>query len=252
MARIDFDGDGRSDLLLRNNDGWLTALLGTANGGLTNSAANTSNFITSDWRFAGAGDFNGDGRADFLLRHDGGQLTEWLATPSGGFANNGANASIFFTTDWTVAGTGDFNGDGRDDILLRQDGGQLTEWLGTADGSFTDNSANASIFFTPEWTIAGTGDFNGDGRDDFLLRNDAGWFTNWLGTANGGFVNNGANTSLHFTTDWRVAGIGDFNGDGKSDLLLRSDAGWVTDWLGTASGGLTNNGANTSLFFAAD
>ena len=38
------------------------------------------------------------------------------------------------------------------------------------------------------WHIAGTGDFNGDGRDDILWRNDTGAVTNWLGQANGGFV----------------------------------------------------------------
>ena len=42
-------------------------------------------------------------------------------------------------TSWQVDGIGDFNGDGRDDILLRHDSGTLTDWLGTANGSFADN-----------------------------------------------------------------------------------------------------------------
>lgn len=47
---------------------------------------------------------------------------------------------------------GDFNGDGKDDILWRQDGtGHLLDWLGTANGGFVtnpqhfDSSAPASL-----------------------------------------------------------------------------------------------------------
>ena len=39
-------------------------------------------------------------------------------------------------------------------------------------------------------TVANSGDFNGDGRDDILLRHDNGTMTNWLGQANGGFFSN--------------------------------------------------------------
>ena len=250
----DFNGDGRSDFLLRDDSGWLTDWTGNANnnGGFANNGANTSIFFTVDWKVAGTADFNGDGKDDLLLRRDDGWLTDWLGNASGSFTNNGSNVSLFFSTNWSVVGTGDFNGDGRDDLLLRDNTGWLTDWLGTANGGFTNNGANASLFFTTDWKIAGTGDFNGDGRDDLLLRRDDGWVTEWLGTANGGFSNNGANVSQFFTTDWKIAGTGDFNGDGRDDILLRNDSGWMTDWLATPSGGFTNNGANFSSFLATD
>ena len=43
------------------------------------------------------------------------------------------------------------------------------------------------------WQVEGTGDFNGDDRDDIVWRRDDGAFTDWLGQANGGFVTNDAN-----------------------------------------------------------
>jgi hypothetical protein len=57
--------------------------------------------------------------------------------------------------DWTVAGTGDFNGDGRDDIAWRnQDTGSVSNWLGQADGSFAVNDANALVAnISPSWNI---------------------------------------------------------------------------------------------------
>jgi hypothetical protein len=41
---------------------------------------------------------------------------------------------------------------------------------------------------TTDWHLAGTGDFDGDGRDDILWRNDSGLTVDWLGQANGGFA----------------------------------------------------------------
>ena len=101
----------------------------------------------------GAGDFNGDGRSDILWRNDNGALSDWLGTANGGFASNDANAFRPVPTDWHVAGTGDFNGDGRDDILWRHDSGALSDWLGTASGGFASNDANAFHQVSTAWHI---------------------------------------------------------------------------------------------------
>ena len=246
----DFNGDGRDDFLLRNDSGWLTNWLGASQAEFTNNGANASLFFAPEWKVSGTGDYNGDGRSDLLLRRDDGWLTNWLGTSTGSFTNNGANTSLFFTTDWKVISTGDFNGDGISDLLLRRDDGWLTDWLGTPDGGFTNNGANTSLFFTADWKVIGTGDFNGDKIDDLLLRRDDGWITDWLGNANGGFTNNGSNTALFLSTDWKISSIGDFNNDGREDILLRHDSGWMTNWLGTAAGSFSNNGANFSTFIA--
>ena len=250
VGTADYNGDGRDDTLLRNDAGWLTNWLGTIFGGLTNNGSNTSLFFAPEWKVAGNGDFNGDGKADLLLRRDDGWLTNWLGTATGSFSNNGANTSLFFTTDWKIASTGDFNGDGYTDILLRRDDGWVTNWLGNASGGFTNNGANTALFFTLDWKVVGTGDVNGDGKDDLILRRDDGWITDWLGTSTGSFTNNGANTALFLTTDWKVSSIADFNGDGREDILLRNDSGWMTNWLGTETGSFANNGANFSTFIA--
>jgi FG-GAP repeat len=59
------------------------------------------------------------------------------------------------------------------------------------------------VWVPTSWHIAATGDFNGDGRDDILWRNDSGDLTNWLGQADGGFANN-ANASTWVPTNWHV------------------------------------------------
>jgi hypothetical protein len=240
----DFNGDGRSDILWRHDDGRLTDWLGTAAGGYLTNAPNSLYSVTTDWQVAGTGDFDGDGRDDILWRNTDGRITNWLGAGAGGFFDNVAQGFNAVTLDWQIAGVGDFDGDGRDDILWRNADGRLTDWLGTANGGYRPNSANLMQNVSTQWSVAATGDFNGDGRDDILWRNADGRITDWLGTATGGFSDNAANGYRSVSLDWHVAGVGDFNGDGRDDILWRNDDGRVTDWLGTAAGGYSPNAAN--------
>ena len=254
-AANDFNGDGRSDILFRHDDGRLVDWLGTTSGGFAGNGANSSSSVALDWQVAGTGDFNGDDRVDILWRSSAtGRISDWLGTTSGGFTGNGANSTSAISTDWQVAGIGDFNGDNRDDILWRSSAtGQIADWLGTTSGGFAGNGANSASAIAAEWQVAGVGDFNGDHRDDILWRNSTtGQIADWLGTASGGFTGNGANSASAISTDWHVAGVGDFNGDGRDDILWRNDDGRIADWLGTASGGFTGNGANSASTASAD
>jgi serralysin len=186
-------------------------------------------------------DFNGDGRSDLLWRDGTGTLTNWLGQPSGGFSGNTSNLFLSVDPSWRIAGTGDFNGDGRTDILWRHDGGALTNWLGQASGGLAFNNDAAFNQVATSWRVVGTGDFNGDGRDDILWRHEGGALTNWLGQANGGYVANNGNAFHGVDNSWLVVGTGDFNGDGRSDILWRHTSGTVTDWLGQAHGGYAGN-----------
>lgn len=240
----DFNGDGKGDLIWRNDSGQFSDWLGQAGGGFATNDAVAMRSVPVSWKVVGTGDFNGDGRDDVLWRNDNGQFSDWLGQANGGFVNNDANAFTTVATNWHVVGTGDFNGDGRDDVLWRNDSGQFSDWLGQANGGFVSNDAKAMRSVPTTWKVVGTGDFNGDGRDDVLWRNDNGTLTNWLGQADGSFVVNDAKASTLVPTNWQVAGTGDFNGDGRDDVLWRSSTGAVSDWLGQADGSFVGNDAN--------
>lgn len=157
------------------------------------------------------GDFNGDVKIDLL--YFGAESTV-VALNDGqkfGFDNwQTAKRGIF--DFWTV---GDFNGDGKDDILNAYENVGVMVFLSNGKtflvgSKWTGYGVAAEQF----WTV---GDFNGDGKDD-LLRTEAGVGVHVLTSTGTVFQNPVKWTGAGFGTEgfWSV---GDFNGDGKDDIL---------------------------------
>ena len=181
------------------------------------------------------GDFNGDGRSDVLWRNDAGQVGDWSGTATGGFIVNDGSALRSVSPAWNIVGRGDFNGDGRDDILWRDDSGSVKTWSSTASGSFTANDALASYPVPKDWMIVGTGDFNGDGRDDILWRSSDGAVGIWTGNPVGDFTPR-TGSVRGAPRDWHIVTTGDFDKDGFADIVWRNNDGTVGTWSGSASG----------------
>jgi len=113
-------------------------------------------------------DFDGDAHGDILFRSTNGSLMEWQmlgSTPGAQIKAQETFATV--TTDWTIQDTGDFDGDGKSDILWRRTDGTYALWL--MDG-FNVKSANVLGVIGNEWQTAGVGDFDGDGKSDILFR----------------------------------------------------------------------------------
>ena len=181
--------------------------------------------VTSAHRLPGSslGDLNGDGRDDVLLRHRDGR---WHFYPMDGQnpkrAGRGA-AMLERDTQWRLAGVGDFDGDDREDVLLRHDAGR---WLGyLMDGRTVLSSGSVPLPTDLAWTMVGLGDLDGDGRDDVLLRHKDGRWR--LAPLEGLSLSPSGLLDVNLTKNrkWPIAGIGDMNGDGHDDVLLRHENG---------------------------
>ena len=165
------------------------------------------------------GDFNGDGKADVLMRHGG--TGQWHYYPMDGRAVLPGAGAVDLPPDLAiaVAGIGDFNGDGRDDVLMRRANGTWHYYPMNARRILAGRG-EVPLESDRAWSVAGIGDFNGDGKDDVLLRHrDSRWHYYPL---DGRRVLPGAGpASLTPNASVTVAGIGDMNGDGRDDVLVR-------------------------------
>jgi probable HAF family extracellular repeat protein len=240
----DFSGDGNTDVLWRSTSGALIEW--RMNGSVITASANvTSNgaAVQPDASFsvAGVGDFSGDNKSDILWRSTSGALIDW--TMNGAVITTSANvtfngALVQPNASFSVAGIGDFNGDGKADIIWRSTSGEIAEWQmngSTISASGDLNAGGVAVAPAANWSVAGVGDFNADGNADLLWRDSSSgalveWLMNGSSIIGSGPVTSGG-TPVNPDPSWHVVEIGDFNGDARADILWRNDNGSMAEWF---------------------
>jgi RHS repeat-associated protein len=248
----DWDGDGVSDLALYEGGGTVYFYLSTGSGfspipfTLTNAAQKIL-----------IGDFNGDGRSDLLFVPATGNASIYLASGSA-LSGYTFTKKTGFSPQWnSTAGDfvilGDFDGDGRTDVAyyvqdVTYPSNSFTYYLGpdlSASGTITYQSkGTVPTFFTPI-----VGDWNGDGKADIVLVPN-------VSTTDGAqfFLSTGLDfVKMSFNPDWNTNygntsfPIGDFNGDGKTDIVANGQL-WTADGTSFNSVATLPTGSLFSLF----
>lgn len=147
--------------------------------------------------------------------------TTGRADPDGGLRGYGAAVTA---SDYNSSPFGDLTGDGRSEILFQNEStGTITQWRLNASGVLI----GITPLFTTGMHVEGTGVFNTLKGDDVLLRSGG-----QIGVLilNGPLAPNTAGIGAA-TPEWAISGIGDFTGDGFSDLLFRHvGTGEIATW----------------------
>lgn len=164
-------------------------------------------------------DFNGDGKADLLLRNAfTGEISAWL-TNGTQISQELTYSTVDPSTKWFPLSSGDVNGDGHTDLLwFNGDSGEIKAWV-MSGNTILKQTSYGTVPPNSGKSVIAINDFNGDGCTDLL------WYDTQNSTISGwllngeGIVSQPTYGTLSLDSGWILKGIADFNGDNSADLL---------------------------------
>ncbi len=250
VAWVDVNGDGRLDLITSStgpsgengiaNTGGVAVYLGYPDG----SFHLTPSFTASTGAFASGlltADLNDDGKPDLVVST---QPDPNTGTPGGTFVFLNKGEGKFemapaMLTVTAVLASGDFNGDGKADLVAVMNGSSTRfvtrVLLGKGDGTF-----GAGAVLTAQASLAAAvGDFNRDGEKDIAL----GIITNGivlLGDGKGNFHKTASLDPDNGDSNVQEMVTGDLNHDGFADIaVVLNDR--IATYFGNGTGSFTFN-----------
>ncbi len=243
VAVGDFNRDGKLDLAVANLEygsggygeapGSVSVLLGNGDG----TFRATVNYpVGVNPVSVAVSDVNGDGKPDLIVAATGSNpdFTDSGVSVLLGNGDGTFQAAAYYAAGPTARSmaVGDFNGDGKPDLAVTQEGtahsftdSAVSVLLGNGDGTFQP-AVNYGAGSMP--VSVAVGDFNGDGKPDLVVA-DLGQLANnpgvsvLLGNGDGTFqdaVGFDFDTTGGRNYEPLSIAVGDFNGDGKPDLVV--------------------------------
>jgi hypothetical protein len=232
IVAADFNGDGKIDLAVVNDyDSTVSILLGNGDGTFQSQ---TIVQVGTGPTSLGSGDFNGDGKVDLVTSNVGSATVSALLNEGNGSFTRVDSPSPLSGPDTSMLVTGDFNGDGKLDVVVSSRiYQQLFLLLGEGNGSLGTPSTIPTAPFDPVTALV-VGDFNHDGKLDLASGgyDEVGGIVVSLGKGDGTF-------KLPVVSPCGPIGamaVADVNGDGQLDLIAANQSNSVGLFLGEGDG----------------
>ena len=252
----DFNGDGRSDVLVHAGN---SIQIFRSNGAQLDHISSAVERVPGSWQFQAndqffVGDFNGDGKDEVVVFNG----TDWNIPYLGLLADDGHNGlRLIARYDGDIPGwgglarndkffVGDFTGDGKKDLFVFNG----DDWSMSYVAMIKSTGTGFQVVRRFDGDIPGwgglashdklfVGDYSGNGRDDLYIFNGHDWSMSYVGM----FRSTGSDLTMTARHDGDIPGwgglakhdqliVGDFDGDGKADLFIFNGDDWSMSYLG--------------------
>ncbi|MEV0743713.1 VCBS repeat-containing protein [Streptomyces sp. NBC_01220] len=220
IAVDDANGDGLGDIVARTTAGAMYYYESTGVGSfLTRSGGGTGWYVAS--QFVGAGGNPDFGKNEMFGLDTKGSLFWYYPKNNGLFA---ARQAVGTSGGWGGANltfTSSLDNDGRAELLELYAGTLYNENYAIGNGWGVYNS------------LVGPGDLSGDGKGDLLARTKGGTLYLYRGYGTATSFASRINVGGGWDAYDKLVGAGDYNGDGRTDLLARTKGGTLYLYPGT-------------------
>lgn len=194
IAPADYDGDGRTDIVVFRDGNWYMI--------------QSRNFNFRAVQFGQAndkpipGDFDGDGKADISVYRP--SAGSWFRLNS----TNNQFVAVQFGIEEDVPLMADFNADGRNEIAVYRPSAGAWYWLDSATNAFN------AVGFGLATDIPVPADYDGDSKTDIAVYRPSEGYWYRLNSSNNQFV------ALHFGTTGDIPVPAEYDRDGKADIAV--------------------------------
>lgn len=170
---------------------------------------------------------------DLLWQHSDGRLAVWIMNATTLRSGESFGPGPLADPRWRLAASGDFDGNGSQDVVFQHEDGRLAIWLMSGTALIAGGPIGPGQVADLNWQIRGAGDIDGDGKTDLVWQNQTtGQISAWL--MNGTQLRDGRllTPSVVPDTAWQIVGVADFNADGRADLLWQNQQnGLLSVWF---------------------
>jgi len=226
------------------------------------------------------GDFDGDGREEFFGVHpaSGWHLMQYYECMEWKYLyDNGGNG---FISGWMIQPgdryfSGDFNGDGKDDVLCINGAGTWAMILEFAAGSWNVSWHNGGNGYIENWQVRGdesilVDDFTGNGTDELLIFDHSSspygmmqswqglyWQIVWTNFGNGSIGGKSLNSAIVYESGnfnslnnntWNELLILDASNQEVPELFLYQSGSWTSLWVGNSANSFANWPLTVNLY----
>jgi hypothetical protein len=157
-AVADMNGDSKSDLIWQNEqDGHISVWLMNGSNLSDGRLLEPARVADLDWKIVGAGDFNGDKKADLLWRHKtSGALAVWYMNGGGRqLAGRMLEPGAVADMAWQIVAVTDVNADGKSDIIWQHTNGNLAAWIMSNHWMTWSSPLQPEAVTDTKWKIVG-------------------------------------------------------------------------------------------------